>query len=548
MMNRSFFGALIPVIAFVLILAGCAQMQIPGGGPRDNSPPKVIKYLPDSGARNFSGTGFRIQFDEFISLRDVSGNLIVSPPLEKNPDVKILKGKTLAVDFNSPLKPNTTYSFYFGNAIADIREGNVQENFRFVFSTGNYLDSNTISGRVSDALTQEAGKGFKVMLFSNPPDADFQNLKPDYMTKSGPDGSYSLKHTRPGKYFVLALEDKNDDFNYLPGSERVAFSDQLPDTGVNRILNLMYFTELPRKTFASSSGLVSSGHYRWTFSRPLGKPDFVFPGIKPSKDTFLLNAGRDTLDYFFKTPASDFFNVIIKEPTADYLDTFRIFFEKTAASKKEISFSLQPVFSSPDLKQSFFSPIVLKSPAPIAGWHFDGEIPEVIWSDKRALHEDALSFEIGVREIKLGLENAKGGFPWEPEIDYNLTLLPGIFTDFFGRTNDTLHLKFSTDAPEKYGTMKWTLELPTGKNFIFQILGPSGNVVHSGKAGSAWKSGYLKPGSYRARLIEDTNDNGVWDPGDVVLRKQPENTIYFPGKIQIRADWDHEEKWKPSGF
>ena len=121
------------ILILILILTSCAQMQIPGGGARDTTPPRVVKYIPDSAAVNFSGTAIRILFDENIQLKDVAGNLIISPPLQKTPDVKLIKNKTVEVVFKETLKVNTTYSVYFGNAIADVHEGNAAEGFTYTF-------------------------------------------------------------------------------------------------------------------------------------------------------------------------------------------------------------------------------------------------------------------------------------------------------------------------------------------------------------------------------------------------------------------------------
>ena len=124
----------------LLTLLSCAQMQVPGGGPRDVSPPRAIHYLPDSGKVNFTGDEVRITFDENIVLKDVQNQMIISPPLTVAPDITLLKNRIVRIKFREALKPNTTYGIYFGNAIADVHEGNTAEGFRYLFSTGPVLD------------------------------------------------------------------------------------------------------------------------------------------------------------------------------------------------------------------------------------------------------------------------------------------------------------------------------------------------------------------------------------------------------------------------
>src|ERR1017187_10000846 len=180
-MNRNKLFWLL-AIGYWLLANQCAQIVTPGGGPKDTKPPHVIKYSPDSAAINFKSKRIVILFNEFIQLNDVQKNLLISPPMKKMPDVKV-KGKMLVIDLKDSLKKNTTYTFNFGKSIKDYTEGNTLEDFQYVFSTGTYIDSLQLSGKIKNGFDLKTEKDILVMLYDSLNDSVPYKKLPSYFAK-----------------------------------------------------------------------------------------------------------------------------------------------------------------------------------------------------------------------------------------------------------------------------------------------------------------------------------------------------------------------------
>src|SRR5579872_3946908 len=174
-------SAFLPVKLFVFITAlliiGCASMQKPQGGPKDRTPPKLLKATPQNMTRNFSAKQIRLEFDEYFKLVNQSQEITVSPTMEKAPSFKTVQ-KSIVIDFKDSLQKNTTYVINFGKSIADLNEGNVLNNFTYVFSTGPHIDSLSVSGNVQNLMTQEKEKDVTVMLFPLNKDTLWGKKKP----------------------------------------------------------------------------------------------------------------------------------------------------------------------------------------------------------------------------------------------------------------------------------------------------------------------------------------------------------------------------------
>ena len=217
------------ILAFLLIgclLYSCANIVAPEGGIKDIIPPEIVKSDPPNFATSFSGKEIRIQFDEFIQLKDISKNLLISPPFDNPPDCRI-KGRSLIIRFEDSLLKNTTYNLFFGDAIADLNEGNPLKGYRFVFSTGAALDSMQISGTVRDALTLESQKEVNILLYDKFEDSIPFKEKPKYVCRSQANGNFIFENLGKGPYKMLALKEKNNNFMFDDKSEEIGFIDSL---------------------------------------------------------------------------------------------------------------------------------------------------------------------------------------------------------------------------------------------------------------------------------------------------------------------------------
>jgi hypothetical protein len=195
------------------------------GGPKDEDPPKIVNSAPKMYAINFKDKEIKIDFDEYIQLKDVNQQLNVSPPFKKKPKVW-LKNKTLIIQYSDTLKDNTTYTLNFGNSVSDLNEGNIYNNLEFVFSTGNYIDSLGVRGKIVNAFDLKPEKeSLLAMLYSDLSDSAPLKETPIFTSRADKDGYYSINNVKPGTYRLYALKDRNFNYKYDPGTETIAFCD-----------------------------------------------------------------------------------------------------------------------------------------------------------------------------------------------------------------------------------------------------------------------------------------------------------------------------------
>jgi len=214
------------VILSFIIIASCAKVSSPAGGPRDEQPPRVLDSQPENGSVNFKGRSFNITFDEYFILDNIDQTLLISPPLIKKPLIKT-RGKSLVVELHEKeeLNDNMTYSFNFLSSIKDLNENNPLENFKYVFSTGPMIDSLSITGHIYDAFNLEAGEEILVMLHSEMSDTMPATALPDYITRALDNGKFRIDNIAEGEYKIYGLKDDNNNKLYDLPSEAFAFLD-----------------------------------------------------------------------------------------------------------------------------------------------------------------------------------------------------------------------------------------------------------------------------------------------------------------------------------
>ncbi|MFN5628287.1 MAG: Ig-like domain-containing domain, partial [Bacteroidota bacterium] len=305
----------------------CAQIVSPTGGSRDTKGPEVLKYEPSNNTSNFKENKIKIYFNEFINLKDVQSQLIISPPLKEIPELSA-KGKTLIIPISDTLKENTTYSFQFGNCVTDITEGNVGTNLKFVFSTGPFIDSFSVVGKILNSETFEPEKDFLVMIYDSIKfykDSFSFKFLPDYFTKTDASGSFNISNVKKGSFKLFALKDANSNYKYDSPDEKIAFYDSIftADT-FPKLFELNSFLATPSAQFIKKSNFTEFQKMDFVFNKPVEKIDFNFFNSPVSKESYSLEFGkkRDSLTlYFNKKIELDSLNFSINE-NGTVLDTF----------------------------------------------------------------------------------------------------------------------------------------------------------------------------------------------------------------------------------
>ncbi|HEU4718923.1 MAG TPA: Ig-like domain-containing protein [Bacteroidia bacterium] len=541
----------------VLLLASCAQVISPGGGPKDITPPVVVRYLPDSAATNFTGKKIDIRFNEYVRLTDLNNQLIISPPLKNMPDVEVKK-KDVVITFDDTLLPNTTYTISFGKAIADITEGNVLDNFRYVFSTGPYIDSLEIKGKVINASTLDGEKGIYVMLYQQTDDSVPMKQRPYYFTKTKEDGSFLFTNLRSGKYKVFALDDKNSNYLFDNSEERVAFADAPIDLHANiDSLKLKLFHEEPSSQKRLRAAQVCPGRVTFMYAFPVADPVITF---LPA-----LNSGM--VPYAEKSRNGDSLDVWFSNVTSDSL-IFRITDGKTLVDSVMLPLTRPGVKSShvragsvdarklqlsaniaAGQRLDYAKPLTVTTNNPIVKWDTSGIIlvrGKDTLSTALKFSGDSVPKQVSAGPIHPGGSMRTFVFTntMEEDSTYLLFIKPGAMTDCFGQKNDTLKMVFRVQSQDAYGNLHVKLTDLPAEHYIIQVLSDKGEVVRQSKVtGDDLHFDLLSPGNYRLKLIDDENNNGKWDPGNYLLHRQPERVIFYKNSVRLRAGWDMDVEW-----
>ena len=210
----------------LLLFAACASMGTPDGGPYDEASPVFLTSTPQANALNVKENKVVLEFDEFVKLQNAYEKIVVSPPQIQQPEIKV-NGKRITVEFFDSLKPSTTYTIDFNDAIVDNNEGNPLESFSFVFSTGDNVDTLGVSGTVLDASDLEPIKGMLVGLHSDHSDSAFVKKPFERISRTDSRGRFAMRGVAPGKYRIYALADANGNYLFDQKSEKIAFLDSL---------------------------------------------------------------------------------------------------------------------------------------------------------------------------------------------------------------------------------------------------------------------------------------------------------------------------------
>ena len=550
-----------------VLLTGCAKIVMPTGGPKDVIPPAVTKESPKNGSNNFKGNTIKISFNEFISLNNTFENVLISPPLPQQPTYTI-SGKTLIIKFHDTLQSNQTYNLGFANCIQDFTEGNPIPFYNFAFSTGTAVDSFMLKGNLIDAQTNSAVNGCFVFAYSQDIDSLPLTTKPQYITKTLPNGDFVIKNIRPGSYKLFALKDINNNLIYDLPNEEIAFLD-------NTVEAVRMPVEVPKDTSSMKDSVAvvppdttekARGVQLYLFmeedttqafiklqNKELGKYEFIYKSkIYNHKVTVLSEkeydhfeiVGQDTITWYMKEPLLD--SMVVAMTVNDTVcDTLRLApFKKPGArpgQRRGRSDDQAQMAVSNQNAGDLYKPILLTFPYPIRP---TDSVPVQIIATKKYSGNDTSYLIFPVPDVftKTLVIDKK----FEEKVPYTLIIPDSVFFGYNGFTNDTLRIKFTTKTEKDYGLLRMNYRIPDNNYpFVIQLLDGKGNVIQTDILRHSETIIYpnLLAGSYKIKAIEDRNGNGVWDTGNYRKKLQPERVFNFTKGITIRGYWELEEAW-----
>lgn len=585
----------LPCGFFLLLLAGwllsgsCANKGYPEGGPRDETPPRVVAEVPVSYATGFDRKYVDIYFDEYVTLKEITEKFIISPPQAKKPKVN-LRGKYIRVEFQDSLRIETTYSLDFADAIVDNNESNPLGYYRYVFSTGAKIDTLELGGVLVDATSNEPVSGVPVFLYEGL--ADTMPLKgiPNYVGRTDSVGRFRITNLKEAAYRVMAVVDDNRDHKFTPGAEKAGFTDSLIRPEVLRVtvtdtlegdsvvviekeiygpndLQVRLFQEDPTQLYLTNEERKERELLTFTFSIP-GRNDFsirLADSIPPE-------------DWYFPeiSPGLDSINIWIKDSTVYKRDTLYVLLDylRTDSTGRQSPYAdtLRMTFSDKkkprpgNRRKEEEKPVVdfIKINVRVSGeQHINKSL--AVEFDRPITGSPAGKIRLEERSDTLYLpaeaeweqdsSNLRRFFlkkKWQPEGDYRLVADSAAITDIYGRHSDKLERKFKVRAEDSYGSIHVDLKGTEGP-VILQLYRSDGRKSNRGDKKfnvlaekTVQKDGvyifdYLDEGQYRLRAVLDRNGNGKWDTGLYEELRQPEEIRYLPVEIRARKNFDIEQ-------
>ena len=523
------------IVTSALVIFGCAKRGNPSGGPIDSIPPVLINASPKLNSINFDSDEIRLTFDEWVKLENIQDQLIISPPIDKSSyEITPLSGVTKKVflKFLDSLNPKTTYTINFGNSIQDNNENNPLTFFSYTFSTGETIDSLFIMGNIRDAFDQETDDYISLQLYrvdSLFKDSIIYSDKPTYVSNTLDSTNYKFQNLKEGKYLLIALKDLDNNYFFDPFYDKIGFMDSLIILPRDSIIDLKLFKEetdlVWEKPYFINSEKIGFGYYgRLDMDKikiESNIPDSVNYVFTKEKDI-------DTLNLWLSKNSFDSLNFSLIES-----DTIKLTTVKFDRKKDSLIDSLN------------LSPKTINIIHINESFKISSNIPVADVEDSLITVRDIDSLVIPFStEINSQLNEVFISFDVSPSDKYNIFIKPNAIKDIRGGINDSINYNVVSQTLEDYGNI--FLDILGGNNskYILQLLNANNEIIREYKnaySNSSYTFNYVIPGKYTFRLIEDLNSNDVWDTGNYIKRKQPEPVYYFPGEIDVRANWDLNE-------
>jgi hypothetical protein len=546
----------------------CANIVSPTGGPKDIVPPVVLLTTPENQSSNFNKKEIHLTFDEYVTLNNPNNNILISPPLEENPDYK-LNGKSLIIKFKETLKNETTYSINFGESIKDLHEGNIFKDYSYVFSTGENIDSLTLEGKLLQAIDHKPSADYFVMLYCNENDTISLDslpylVKPYYITKSDKEGNFKFSGLKDSDYLIFALKDENSNLRFDLPNESIAFLDSLvkPIHNSQCIIHndsvkqeveetepLVLYSFLEEDTVQKllKKEIVEDGLLRFAFNRPAQNVKIEI--LESLSDTFNIyptySADYDTILWYY-TPNKDSLLFTINYDTL-INDTTQISLKNRKANSRRgkqenISKSLEIKTNINAGKLTPEQDLILTFKEPVT----DIMIRDTSWYivDKDTIINDLHFTKIDSFGLKYKLDKTLA-----PEKSYKIIIPDSVFYSFKGVTNDTTEFSFKVPEISQYGNIFVTVEVPENvPQIIVELLDDKDKFIARQIISETQKIEfkYLSPKKYKLKAILDKDSNGKWTPGNYGKKLLPEPIYFHKDVFDVKANWDIdlEETWK----
>jgi len=516
----------------------------PVGGPKDTLAPRFLSSNIDTTRINVKRDihELRLDFDEYVTLKDINKNLIISPPIKNIKRIlpSNIANKFVLIQWADTLQANTTYNFNFGNSIVDNNESNILRYFNFAFSTGDKLDDLYVSGEVKDAMEikKKTGTNENKLVVGLYQVKDTMNYKqkPYYITKVDEDGYYELNYLSPGKYRIIAFDDENGNSIYDPGKEKIGFKKEAID--IEKSISGLNLSVYPsRKPVKYSEMKEIAGGVLMTFE---GHPDEVkvqsatdkLKDLKvthrPKSDSVRIwfdavkdNIGQETAEKLMFTHNLG--------PKKDSLYTVSLFYKYNKKNAMDINSDNGGGSLAPKSDFRILSNYIVDKIDP-SKW--------VLKSDSLTTQE----FTAKISETNPYLIEVKSDFVNGKK--YQLTVPKETVSSFYAKNAQSKRFDFDVEKIDQFGSLEFALTNAPASSYWIQLLDSSEKVAYQKYIkGDKVKFDILKPGEYFVRILVDNNENKYWDNADFASETFAEDAYVFYKKAIVRGLWETREDW-----
>lgn len=530
----------------ILFIVSCAVQQTPTGGPQDIAPPELDSVTPPNETLNFDAEEIEMIFNEYVQLENAFQEISISPEPDLRPEFTA-KRNSIVVTFADTLEENTTYQINFGKSIGDMNEGNPFPNYKYVFSTGDQIDSLRIQGSVDtysmgppDEKTEGYLSNVLVLIHKDQdtisaPDSLIMTKKPGYYTYADSSGNFEITNLKEGTYRLYALLEDNDSRIYDDEEELIAFLQDPLVLGADTLLQTIYLATMEGKDLEILNDRNQDARLTLLLNKKTDSLQLEVISPEQFRGKLLTEEDMATDSVVIWLP--DFSYDSVKLAVGEnnrYIDTiiFRNF------NKKE---ELDPYGITDNIQQDMLPP---------------GQHPELTFSrpvdlpaqPRIELLEDSARVDPGAISLRrLDLRRYALEYNWKPKSGYQITIGAGFINDIYGAGNNTYQRQFTADSLENYGniTISYVLSdsLPSlSKEYLVQLITVDNTIIKTDTIDSSVEITYptLRPEEYLIRVIYDRNGNGRWDGTQLFEKIQPEKILILDPGESLRANWDQE--------
>ena len=595
---------LLYIFSMACVVVGCARMGQPDGGWFDDDPPVVIGSHPADQSTNISSKKISIYFNEYIKLEDATNKVIVSPPQLEMPEIKDA-GKRIVVELQDSLKPNTTYTIDFSDAIVDNNESNPLGNYTYSFATGDQIDTMEVSGYVLDASNLEPVKGILVGLYDDLADSAFKIKPMIRVSRTDSRGHFVIKGVAQGTYRAYALKDADGNFCFDQKSEMIGFNHELyvpsskPDVKIDTIwrdslhidafkqtpythflpddITLLAFTHIQTDRYLLKTERKEAEKVSMFFT--YGHPDLpVIKGLNFDADNaFVIETEeqQDTIHYWLRDTTLINQDTLRMEVTYMMTDTLGNLVSQTdtiealaktpyAKRQRDLTKEMEKWQKEQERNKKRQEPYDSIYPAKPLKPNFklsqqidpdkkiEIEMPmPLLRLDTAAIHLysmiDSVWYEapFTFQPIPHRLRFYEIQAEWRPDTEYSLEVDSAAFQDIYGLVSEPYKQGIKVKSLDEYSTL--TIKVSGVADSLplrVRLLNKSDGVVKEvlAKDGVA-RFDYVNPEKYYLCAYIDANSNGLWDTGDYDKDRQAESVYYYPREIECKERWDVTQQW-----